>query len=75
VGGAVDAARRTDSNQLTYSLFEVDGVELSLDEEEPLLSEDEVLEALAGLSVVDFVSDDLLSPSPALIAARIDLEA
>jgi hypothetical protein len=53
----------------------VDGVELSLDEEEPLLSEDEVLEALAVLSVVDFVSDDLLSPSPALIAARIDLEA
>jgi hypothetical protein len=71
VGRAVHAARRTDSNQLTYSLFEVEGVELA-DDEEPLLSEDEVL---AGLSV-DFVSEDLLSPSAeAFIAARFDLEA
>jgi hypothetical protein len=48
----------------------VEGVELG-PEEELLLSE---VEVLAGLSV-DFVSEDLLSPSPALIAARVALEA
>jgi hypothetical protein len=71
VGRIVDAARRTGRNQLTYSLFEVEGVELVLEEELPLLSEDELL---AGLSV-DFVSDDLLSPSPAFFAARVAFEA
>jgi hypothetical protein len=48
----------------------VEGVELVPDEV-LLLSVDEVLAALS----VDFVSEGLLSPSPALIAARIDLEA
>jgi hypothetical protein len=71
MGRAVDAAGRTDRSQLTYSLFEVEGVELVLEEELLLLSE---VEVLAGLSV-DFVSDDLLSPSPAFFAARVAFEA
>jgi hypothetical protein len=49
----------------------VEGVELVLEEELLLLSE---VEVLAGLSV-DFVSDDLLSPSPAFFAARVAFEA
>jgi hypothetical protein len=71
MGRAVDAARRTDRSQLIYSLFEVEGVELVLEEELLLLSDEGVL---AGLSA-DFVSDDLLSPSPAFFAARVALEA